>query len=311
MKMLKSEGEKGVFTLSIDLECAWGSGKKSLIPAHLQERATIDKFLLLCEKYRISCTWAVVGNLFLKDKKEAADRSIKVLGRGKYVYAHMSGHDETLNNNLWFGEDIIQKILGCKVAQEIGCHTFFHSLDSETNPVDFAEELRQSSRIAKEKFGVELKSFVYPKNKIWGGSECLKRSGRVIYRGSDKKRNIPIPGMGQLFKIVDEYFGLPALEVYPYKDEHGLMVVSGSYFYPTILKGRFCPPMKSRVRKCLGGINNAIRHGGIFHLWFHFHNISLNPEYWLDGLEKIFIDVRGRVRLGNLEVKTMGELVHW
>jgi hypothetical protein len=55
-------------------------------------------------------------------------------------------------------------------------------------------------------------------------------------------------------------------------------------------------------------LEQASRHGSLFHLWFHPHNLLADPERALYGLERILqraSDLRAEGRIHNL---TMGEL---
>ena len=63
--------DKGVFTLSLDTELAWGMIDKPISLINNKEyfyntRKVIDKIIELLEKYQISATWAVVGALLLE-----------------------------------------------------------------------------------------------------------------------------------------------------------------------------------------------------------------------------------------------------
>src|SRR6266542_1062459 len=63
------EFDRGVFTISLDLELIWGTldlfGPARFRKACEQERLLIDRLLELFVKFRVSATWCILGHLFL------------------------------------------------------------------------------------------------------------------------------------------------------------------------------------------------------------------------------------------------------
>lgn len=308
MNPVPNHKDHGTFTISIDLELGWGDkGKDRYLAMHRGERDAIQGFLFLCEKYSIVCTWATVGALFLKDPAEFQSRNLEIFGRGKILQDKIFD-SAVIDEALWFGEDIIENILSCKIAQEIGCHTFFHTLTSEANEGEYERELQQCRALARDKYGLEMKSFVYPRNE-GGYQDALVRAGLENVRGSDPARSVPaVPGMRQAWNFLSEYAGVAVQDVSVHAESNGLIILPGSYFFPTILRGGFRAPMSQRLRKCRSGIEHAIKNGTNVHLWFHPHNISVDLKYWLSGFEGLFQYVAKEREAGRLKNETMGNL---
>jgi hypothetical protein len=92
--------------------------------------------------------------------------------------------------------------------------------------------------------------------------------------------------------------------------EEGLWNIPASYFYPTTYPwwGRIFG--QSRVGKVKLGLRQAIKKGGVFHLWLHPFNLASQPDKLLGGLETIFVEVCRYRDAGLLDNLTMGGLAH-
>lgn len=302
---MKTLERKGTIILSIDLELAWGNGGKEFFkPLHKKERYAINTFLELCATYDIPCTWATVGNLFLRDKNEAQQRGIELFGNAKKIYdAFLEGNEET---HLWFGEDIIRDILACQTPQEIGAHTFFHTLATETDSTQFQKELTQTRTLGKEKFNIDIRSFVYPRNQI-AHLDTLLQTGFINYRGNDVASVFgPTFGKTRLAHYVESLCALPIPATHTYTTDTDLTMIPASYFMGVMLAKQFSVPMPLRLRRCRSGIQNAILDNGIFHLWFHPHNLAKDLTLWLQGLKTLFQYIAEQREAGKLNVHTMG-----
>ncbi|NLX92012.1 MAG: hypothetical protein GXZ07_10615 [Firmicutes bacterium] len=81
--------KKGIFTISLDTELAWGvvDTPKNLmknLKYYKKSREVIDKLLLLFQQYEISATWAVVGHLFLDTCKPVNGQKHPEILRSNY-----------------------------------------------------------------------------------------------------------------------------------------------------------------------------------------------------------------------------------
>lgn len=309
---------KGIFVLSLDVELSWGVVDK---PHKLKEnkryyeqsRDCIDKIITLLEKYDISATWAVVGHLFLKECNAAEGKKHSDIPRSTYPWYSGDWFDESPCTNeeeapLWYGRDIIKKIAGCKVRQEIACHSFAHIPYGDENTKRAAVRADLSKCVAEaEKAGLKLRSFVFPRNNV-GYIDELKNFGFEAYRGAEPLWYRGFPSKPKkLCHIIDQLFAISPPVSNP-EYEQGLYNIPGSMLYRSMDGIRSLLPVGSKVYKAKKGINKAIRDKKVFHLWFHPYNIATNPERLLYGLEEIFKEVQRRRENGELETKSMDEM---
>ena len=198
MKKMRMTNEKLItkptFIISLDVELLCGiindpeSKSKSkcinlLINDDTKGRSCIDTLLNLFEKYNIPATWAVVGHLFL-DYCECEDGiPHKNMPRFKENWYSSDPCTDIQRNPLYYGKDIVEKILSNRIEHEIGYHSFSHVIFSECSREVAEAEIKMGNKLAKD-FGIALKSFVFPENKI-GHIDVLKENGFKIYRGEN------------------------------------------------------------------------------------------------------------------------------
>jgi hypothetical protein len=310
---------RGVFTLSLDTELAWGSVHaghlKEREPLFRQTRECIGRLLKLMEKYQIRATWAVVGHLFLERCQPVNGIKHPEIIRPKYGWFpddwFLPDPCSRLEDApIWYGRDIIQQILNCQVTQEIGCHTFSHVRVGEQgcSRECFASELRTCS-VEAEKLGLTLQSFVFPRNSV-GHLDVLAKAGFIAYRGPTFRWFERLPGIvSEIGHLLDNILPVAPPVVLPQR-ENNLWNLPASYFYPPADRGWGLLPVSSRVGKVKQGLRQAAKKRRIFHLWFHPFNLASHPEKLLGGLEAIFAEVCRYRDLGLLNNLTMGELGH-
>jgi hypothetical protein len=310
---------KGIFVLSLDVELCWGAVDKpdKLISNrryYEQARDCIDKILALLEKYNISATWAVVGHLFLQECNVINGQKHIDIPRSTYPWYSKDWFEESpctfhKEEPLWYGQDIIKKIINCQVHQEIACHSFAHILYGHKNTKRATIQSDLSNCVCEaEKFDLKLRSFVFPRNSE-GYVDELSNFGFEAYRGvapswyeklSKKIRKI-CHILDQVL-IISPPVGLPEYN-------QGLYNIPASMFYLPMNGFRKLIPVTFRIHKARKGIRRAIRDKKIFHLWFHPFNIATNQKKLLYGLEEIFKEVQAGLENGKLETKSMEEIV--
>jgi hypothetical protein len=300
--------ERGVFVVSIDTELAWGeahrpdAGERNFD----SERAVISGLLGLFARYEISATWAVVGHLLL-DRCDAVDgRPHPEVVRPSYSWLSGDWFDvdpcSTLDTApMYYGSDIVESIRACPVPQEIGCHSFSHLIagDPECGAAAFGSDLAACQSLAAD-HGLTMRSFVFPRNSI-GYVDQLAAHGFVCYRGSPGA-----PG-GRWHRLADRLRPLTSSAVKPSRHPTGVWNVPQTYLYaPAERASRL--PITVWTRRPRARLRLAAEQAGIFHLWFHPHNIAANPQRALGGLEILFGEAARLRDTGRLEVLTMGGL---
>ena len=314
---MASPHSRGVFLLSIDTELAWGSvhngGYRHYEAQYHRCRQVIHGLLNLLETYELKATWAVVGHLFLARCKATGGIKHPEIVRPSYAWQQEDWLspdpcDDLEHSPLWYGTDIVRRILSCRAPQEIGCHTFSHIIvgNRGCSTQCFESELAACVQAA-DNLGVRLTSFVFPRNAV-GHLETLGRSGFTAYRGPAHSYLSRLPVFAQrIGHALSDLFLLPPPVSLP-ELQGEVWNLPSSYFYPPYTGwGRFMP-VAFRVRKAKKGLERAVKEGRMFHMWFHPFNLATHPEGLLGGLEKIFAEVRRYREAGVLDNPTMGEL---
>lgn len=313
------ELEKGVFTLSLDTELAWGtidkpkSYKKNL-EYYKKTRRVIERLLDLFEKYEISATWAIVGHLFLEncslDENGIKHPEIKRVKTPWYEddWFCLDPSTNLEKDPVWYGLDIVKKIKNSKIYQEIGSHSFSHMIFCNDYLSEEAanSDITECIKIAKT-LNIDLKSFVFPRN-AEGFYSVLERNGFTSYRGKEKNWYEKYPNkIKKIFHILDQTLALKPRVNEPYFNNK-LINIPGSMLYLSRDSFRKFIPIKSREIKAKKGINEAIKQKKIFHLWFHPFNLSTDEKNLLKGLENIIKYADNKRSKGLIEIKTMNEI---
>lgn len=309
---------RGALVVSIDTEMAWGEAHRRDGSAGQHdfstEREVIARTLDVFARHGISATWAMVGHLFLDScSRDASGRAHPEVERPQYPW--LAGGD-------WFdidpcsdleaapyhyGRDIIGQIQACPTPQEIGSHSFSHMMmgDEGCDAEVFASELAMARKVASDT-GVELTSFVFPRNSI-GHLATLAEAGFTNYRGGRPSR--PFAGrpgwQRKALSVVDQVWPLAGSAVLPARDASGVWNVPQTYLFAPATARKQLPPALW-ARRPIGRLKQAARTRSLFHLWFHPYNLTADPERTLTTLD---IVCRAAARLrdqGRLDIVPMG-----
>ena len=311
--------KQGTFVLSLDTELAWGTLDRDgtrVYARHLERTRDSIKLLLdLFARYDVPATWAMVGHLFLSSCERTApgaDPHPDVLtGRetpdGKPWHAADPGSDlET--DPLWYGRDLVEMIRSASPQHEIACHTFSHlPFDHPAVDEDVARsQLAKCLEVADEA-GIELRSFVFPRNRI-AHLGVLRQQGFRAYRGCERAwyTGLPRP-LARAAYVAHRALGLapPVYEELEVVD--GVVNVAASMFLLPADGPRSLIPGRVRERQALKGLALAAKREAVFHLWFHPWNVGGSPQM-LRWLEKILARVTELRAQGRMRAVTMGTL---
>lgn len=299
---------KPIFIISLDLELLWGlinakdKSAKKIINILLNNkdkvRKGIDMLLSIFEKYRIPATWATVGHLFLDHCEKIDGIPHKHMPRPRPDWYDKDPCTNINKDPLFYGKDIIEKIISSNIEHEIGYHSFSHVIFPECSREVCEAEIREGIKLAKE-FGIKLNSFVFPENKV-AHVDILKKYGFKIYRGRvatryDKDQNI-------ILRLI--YGSFHTFVAYPVEPEwkDGIWEIKSSMLF-------FHPYFGSHTLlfKAKHGIDRAIKTRRVFHIHMHPHDIVLCRSL-IFSLEKLLKYVAKRRDEGKLLVMTMGQL---
>ena len=309
----------GTMVLSLDLELAWGQFDKlpvsTLETQSVEERKQIKRLLALLDSYGIPATWAVVGHLMLDSCSRGCDGQAHsdVSPHAQYSWFPVDWYDfdpctSALSAPAWYAPDIVEWIRQARVRHEIGSHSFGHIYygDHECTASVALADLKAAAEAAARK-GFALRSFVFPRNQV-GHLEVLKSFGFSSFRGAEPP--LVRCGKGVLQKAVhflDQLFALRPRAVQAEEVLPGLWNIPGNHFYMSRDGIRKYIPIASRVRKGKRGVDQAVKTGQLYHLWFHPFNLNTDSDEMLSGLEQI-LSYASRMRAqGLLDILTMDE----
>lgn len=320
--MSSTKLEAGIFTISLDFELIWGTldkhgpGKLGQLCA-IERFCIFDRLLKLFVEYDVSATWCTVGHLFLRDCHAVSGIKHPEIVRPTHAWID---HDWFLYDPcaseetapLFYGRSLVQQILACPVPQEIGCHSFSHVIfgDQGCSRKTAETELESCVRAAEE-LGVELRSFVFPRNRV-GHLDLLRSHGFECFRGPEPRWwstgawPESLRTVGHLFDILTTR--TPPI-VFPEKDASGLWNLPGSMLFTPAHGFRRYIPMTLRVRRACRGLDACVRRKGTFHLWFHPTDLANNVEPMLEGLRRILEHSRMLRDRGQLRILPMGSVI--
>lgn len=311
--------DRGVFTLSLDFELIWGTladyGPGGFERAVERERSEVfDRLLELLTEFEVPATWCVLGHLFL-GSCSAVDgvKHPEIVPPGGMSGNQWFTHDPCTDERrdpLYYGLSLVEKIRACAVPQELGGHSFSHTLfgDRLTMRETAASELAECRRLAAE-LGLELRSFAFPQNNV-GHLDVLPEFGYTSYRGREpvwyeRPRAGAVRRIGHLWDVLAARTP-PVSE--PIEALPGLWNLPGSMMYFPMHGLRRHLPVSWRVKRAVKGLDRAARERRIFHLWFHPTNLAVEPERMLAGLRSIFEHAAGLRRDGVIEFEPMSAL---
>jgi ubiquinone/menaquinone biosynthesis C-methylase UbiE len=294
--------KRGIFTISIDVEMAWGTfdhnGHVKLAGAYEKYRYIISKILKLFNKYEISATWAVVGHLFLDSCHKKNGRLHPDIVRPRYRWFRDDWFRDDPGTNIgvdkfWYGSDIVNEIKLAWPPQEIASHSFSHIIfqDKGCTKEVADSDIRKCVELAKKE-NIKLQSFVFPRN-LPGHLEILSRYGFKVFRGRDdvySRLSLRPKIIKKLYFLFGDLIGSTPPVVMP-----NTITVNGNKLIeiPSSMLFRFASgvsriiPAGVRLKKARKGIDAAIRKNKIFHLWFHPISFAWKSKEMFGELEKI------------------------
>ena len=312
---------RGVFTLSLDLELIWGTldlfGPEGFRRSCEVERGmVVDRLLALLNEHDVSATWCVLGHLFLASCRRESGVAHPEIVRPRHAwvrgdwFAHDPAGDEA-SHPAFYGRSLVEKIRSCPIPQEIGSHSFSHVIlgDAGCSRETAASELASCVRVAGE-MGIVLRAFAFPRNSV-GYVDLLPEYGFSCYRGPGprwyERRGVP-RRVRRLAHLADVIAAARPPVVLPRLAAPGLWNIPGSMIYFPMHGPRRHIPVSLRVQRARKGLQAAVHHRKVFHLWFHPTNLADEPDRMFAGLRRILDEARRLRREGLLDILTMSDL---
>jgi peptidoglycan/xylan/chitin deacetylase (PgdA/CDA1 family) len=291
----------GALVVSLDFELYWGVrdvvSLSSYRDALLGVRDAIPAILSAFARRDVHATWATVGMLLCRDKRELLE--LAPARRPRYEDPRLDpyrledvGTDER-DDPFHFGRSLAQRILDTP-GQELGTHTFshFYCLEAGQTVEDFEADLDAASRIA-ERMKVTLRSVVFPRNQVnVAYFPALLRRGIGVFRSNGthwayRAATFPEPLAKRATRLADAYLPISGPRVgEATRDGSGMIDVPASMLLrPWSRRLRHAEPL--RLRRITSAMRRAARDGGLFHLWWHPHNFGRNLRENLAALDAV------------------------
>lgn len=291
------------FIISLDFELMWGVRDKRTIATYGENirgvREAIPGLLDIFDRFQVSATFATVGFLFARTKKELqqympTDRpqySQKKYSPYESNYLLQIGENEA-EDIYHFAGSLIQEIQQSE-KHEIGSHTFSHFYCLEQASLSsFREDLLAAKKIATT-YGIDLKSIIFPRNQYSNAHlEVCKELGFLSFRGNEQssvyqpRKNEDIDLPVRITRLADSYLNLTGHHCSQPTMEQGLVNLPASRFLrPYSAKHRAFEPL--RLHRIQKSMSYAAKNNLTYHLWWHPHNFGRHLAENLKFLEEI------------------------
>ena len=315
----------GVLVVSLDFELYWGMRDATSLARYganlLGERRVVPRLLDLFAAHGVHATWATVGFLYFETRAELLRHLPET--RPRYERAELSPYphlasvgDGERDDPFHFGASLLDLVRAAP-GQEIGTHTFSHyyALERGQDASAFRADLEAALAVARA-HGDAVESIVFPRNQV--NDEYLgicAELGLRAYRGTERSwfyRSGPESESSLVrrgARLVDAYAPLSAHNAYPRDTLDGgalVNVPSSRFLRPYSRRLRALEPL--RVRRILGDLTHAARHGLVYHLWWHPHNFGVDTEQNLRVLRTLLARFDALRERYGMESMSMGEL---
>jgi peptidoglycan/xylan/chitin deacetylase (PgdA/CDA1 family) len=313
--------KKGLFIISLDFELMWGVRDKKSIESYGTNikgvREVIPALLHLFDTYDVEATFATVGFLFARNKKELFDFVPHILPQYKFSnyspyannYLQMIG-DAEKDDIYHYGETLITEIQKFP-KNEIASHTFSHYYCLEgASSESFKADLIAAKEIAKL-YNVELKSIVFPRNQYSSEHiEICKQMGFTSYRGNqistvyNPRSNKELSKKIRAIRLADSYVNITGHHAFNIEKNDTIINIPASRFlrpYSNILK----MPDGLRLIRIKKSMSFAAKNNYAFHLWWHPHNFGVHLKENINFLEEILKHYQYLNKNYGMESRTM------
>ena len=311
----------GKLIVSLDFELFWGMldqcGLEDYRDNVLGGRTAIPQLLNLFEKYGIHATWAAVGFLFaenyqdLKQYFPAVKPTYTRENLSPYGWFSQIGEDEA-SAPCFYGASLL-RLVQKTPGQEIASHTFSHYYCREKGQTveQFAADMASAKKIAADK-GYDVTSVILPRNQCEPEyTRVFRDLGFTAYRDEENDwihERVKFRPLLRILRLADVYLPLTGQGGYHPRKEEGIWNLVGSRMYKPVLK-----PLSAleglKLHRIKAQMRHAAKHGLVFHLWWHPHNIGVMTQKHLAQLERVFAYYQELNRRYGMESLNMQETV--
>jgi len=312
--------------LSFDFELAWGNrrlGKTVDAARFARVHEVVLSLLQTFSEYELPATWATVGHLMLR-KEDCRGEVFPLDVSPPSFRGYPSGwYDgipapDAAEAHAFYAPRSVRAILDSPVEHEIACHTFTHVPigDAGCSEATAAGELELCRRSA-ERWGLELGSFVFPRN-IVGRLGLLASAGFRCYRAANSEwywfghaheiyRRRPLRYPVWCLRFLDEWLAV-APPLPPVRRRNELWEIPHSMFFPGRSGVSKWVPLERQVQRAVRGLERAAQRQRVFSLWTHPQNFLTDSRAALAAFGRICAAAARLREQGHLEVLTMRQV---
>ena len=305
--------ERAAFTLSLDVELAWGSWRRGSfsMDTFAGDSQMSRRLDARCRELRLPATWAIVAATFDLDKDELEamppETSVAALrpSLGPYDDALPTVGRVLAAPDAFLDPELVHELSSSPAGHELGTHTYFHA--NAAVPSVLVADVNACR--AATPSGSPVRTIVFPRDAVRHVSalpaaqiDQYRAPGAARYfQGSGKPA-----GWGRVAHTIEQFVGRPAplVELRP-----GNPVAVPSSGVLTLRYGiRRRIPIRSVRRRYLRPLDHAVRTGGVYHLYTHPWNLALAGSDAFELLGDV-LDRAAELRdRGDIEVLTIGGL---
>lgn len=314
----------GRLVVSLDFELMWGVRDHRTVSEYgdavLGVRQALPGLLRLFDRYGVKATWATVGLLFARNRKEMLGYYPDV--QPEYRNTSLSplasireqiGENEAADPH-HYGRSLVDQVLQSG-RHEVATHTYTHYYCLEAGQSIQAFEADLASAIAiSSDAGVRPRSIVFPRNQMTADHVAAAgRLGIPVFRGNptsfmyharpEEDNNPLVRGL----RLMDACVPIAGRMSYraPFRVAGCIDARASRFFRPYSPRlGKF---NDWHVRRIVREMEEAAREGEIYHLWCHPHNFGRHTQTQLARLETILQAFRGLQETHGMRSLTMTE----
>ncbi|MDD5303595.1 MAG: polysaccharide deacetylase family protein [Elusimicrobia bacterium] len=297
------------FIVSLDCEGKWGMADH-LEGAHArlgsaELAAAYEKLCALFDRRGVKATFAFVG-AFTMSEDEVRSRLSLFSDVGPRTKAWLAPFMTDLSagrTDGWLAPAALAAVARSG-AHEIGSHGFSHLplVEGEIDLAEFRREfasVRALDAFSRQKDGLTL---VYPRDQV-GFEDRLAEAGFIGYRESMAARKGERASSRR--HLIDEIHPFPRAQAHPAAGS-GVTVIPGGRFLNWRSGPRALIPAAWTVRGWRKTFEDAVRAGGVAHLWSHPHNFVTGRDMY-ELLDAVLAAAAPLIRSGALWNPTMKE----
>lgn len=310
-----------LFVLSLDFELYWGVRDLMTVGAYRRNlegvRAVVPRLLELFRQHEVRATWATVGFLMLRDvadlRANRPERLPQYRRAGLCPYGYVAREGASLEGALHFAPELVERILATP-GQELASHTFshFYCLEQPGSVEAFRADLQVALAVARSRFGVELRSLVFPRNQYTPDHvRAAAGLGMTSYRGNPETWMYRPRAGGEesrvrrLARLADAFLPVSGDLSFALRPGEPVNVPASRFLRPWSEAQRWAEPL--RLRRIARELRAAAEAGRAYHLWWHPHNFGARPEENLAGLATLLRELARLRHTHGMRSATMSE----